>query len=131
MTAILESYPYFVLPLFIQVAGIRYAEKHKIFGLILVGAYASHLDDEVERQSGYFDGEWQWDKVRENCRTKNGSINIVQFGSKDDPFLPWQEQLNVAKKLNANLIDFEDRGHFQDSTFPELVDEVKHMLISS
>ena len=113
-----------------KVAGIRYAETHKIFGLILVGAYASHLDDELERKSGYFDGDWLWDKVRNNCTT-NQSLNIIQFGSKDDPFLPWEEQVKVAEGLKAELKAYEDKGHFQQSTFPELVNAVKSMVISS
>ena len=113
-----------------QVAGIRYAESHKIFGLILVGAYASHLDDEIERKSGYFDGDWLWEKVRENCTT-NSNVNIAQFGSKDDPFLPWEEQVKVADGLKADLKAFTDKGHFQQSTFPELVNCVKDMISSS
>ena len=30
----------------------RYAESHKVFGIILVGAYVSDLGDETERASG-------------------------------------------------------------------------------
>jgi len=112
------------------VAGIRYAESHKIFGLILVGAYASHLNDEIERKSGYFDDDWQWQKVRDNCTT-NSIINIVQFGSKDDPFLPWEEQVKIADGLKADLKVFSDKGHFQHSTFPEIVSSVKAMIALS
>ena len=102
----------------------------------MVGAYGSHLNDEVERKSGYFDEDWEWEKVRENCKTNNNSINIgqpniVQFGSKDDPFLPWPEQMKVAEGLKANIKMYEDKGHFQQSTFPDVVDEVKKMIISS
>ena len=114
-----------------KVAGIRYAETHKIFGLILVGAYSAHLNDEVERKSGYFDDDWEWEKVRHNCTTNNNSINIVQFGSKDDPFLPWPEQIKVAEGLKPDLKAYEDKGHFQQSTFPALVDAVKQMVISN
>jgi hypothetical protein len=35
--------------------------------------------------------------VRENCPL------IVQFGSTDDPFLPWDEQKAVADGLQADL----------------------------
>ena len=94
-----------------MVAGIRYAEENKLFGLILVGAYASHLDDEIERKSGYFDGDWNWEKVQQNC-TRDNAPNIIQFGSKDDPFLPWDEQLVVAEGLKADLRAYDDKGHF-------------------
>ena len=96
----------------------------------MVGAYGSHLNDEIERKSGYFDDDWEWEKVRQNCKTNN-SINIVQFGSKDDPFLPWPEQIKIAEGLNADLKAYEDKGHFQHSTFPDLIDAVKKMVMST
>ena len=111
----------------LKVAGIRYAEENKLFGLILVGAYASHLDDEIERKSGYFDDDWNWEKVQQNC-TRDNAPNIIQFGSKDDPFLPWDEQLVVAEGLKADLRAYDDKGHFQQTCFPELVAAVKSMI---
>ena len=67
------------------------------------------------------------------------------FGSTDDPFLPWTEQyevlssplslssspnppanlLKVATNLDAELHKYEDRGHFMDPKFPELIKAVK------
>ena len=87
----------------------------------------SHLDDEIERKSGYFDGDWNWEKVQQNC-TRDNSPNIIQFGSKDDPFLPWEEQLVVAEGLKADLRAYDDKGHFQETCFPELVAAVKSMI---
>ena len=48
----------------------------------------------------------------------------MQFGSTDDPFLPWGEQSEMAEGLQAELHKFSDRGHFMDRTFPELVTEI-------
>jgi len=90
-----------------------------VHAIILVSAYVSDLGDENERESGYFDLPWDWQKSKENCK------NILQFGSTDDPFLPWSEQQKVADSLNVKLHKFSDRGHFMSRAFPELVNEVK------
>lgn len=71
---------------------------------------------------GYFSRPWQWEKIKTNCS------HIVQFGSTDDPFLPWKEQEEVADRLEAKLYRFTDRGHFQNMEFPELINVVKFML---
>jgi predicted alpha/beta hydrolase family esterase len=41
--------------------------------------------------------------------------HIVQFGSKDDPFLPWEEQKVVAEDLSAELHKYIEQGHFQNT----------------
>jgi len=103
-------------------AAVRFAEKYPVAGLVLVGAYVSDLGDETERASGYFDRPWQWDEVKKNAGF------VVQFGSEDDPFLPWDEQKEVATNLGADLKGYKDRGHFMTRTFPEVVDVVKQRI---
>lgn len=66
-------------------------------GIVLVSAYSSDLGDELEAGSGYFNRPWQWQAIRGN------SGFILQFGSSDDPFLPWEEQQAVADALGAEL----------------------------
>ncbi|KAA0712508.1 putative hydrolase RBBP9 [Triplophysa tibetana] len=102
-------------------AAMRYSETHQVFGLILVGAYTSDLGDENERESGYFSRPWEWEKIRSNVKY------IIQFGSTDDPFLPWEEQQEVADGLNTDLHKYTDRGHFQNTTFPELIAALKQL----
>ncbi|KAL1006198.1 hypothetical protein UPYG_G00069130 [Umbra pygmaea] len=102
-------------------AAMRYAETHKVFGIILVGAYTSDLGDENEKDSGYFSRPWEWEKIRGNIG------HIIQFGSTDDPFLPWQEQQAVADGLSAELHKYTERGHFQNTEFPELIKAVQKM----
>ncbi|XP_008838450.1 putative hydrolase RBBP9 [Nannospalax galili] len=101
---------------------IRYAETHQVYAIVLVSAYTSDLGDDNERASGYFSRPWQWEKIKANCP------HIVQFGSTDDPFLPWKEQQEVADRLEAKLYKFADRGHFQNTEFHELISVVKSML---
>ncbi|XP_073648714.1 serine hydrolase RBBP9 isoform X7 [Tursiops truncatus] len=87
------------------IAAMRYAETHRVCAIVLVSAYTSDLGDDNERASGYFSRPWQWEKIKANCP------HIVQFGSTDDPFLPWKEQQEVAnsgsvvKNLPANAGD--------------------------
>lgn len=106
-------------------AAMRYAETHKVFAIILVGAYTSDLGDENERESGYFSRPWEWEKIRTNVKY------ILQFGSTDDPFLPWEEQQEVADGLKTDLYKYSDRGHFQNTAFPELIDAVKKLKTNS
>ncbi|NP_001036213.1 serine hydrolase RBBP9 [Danio rerio] len=106
-------------------AAMRYAETHKVFAIILVGAYTSHLGDENERESGYFSRPWEWEKIRANVEY------ILQFGSTDDPFLPWDEQQEVADGLKTDLHKYSDRGHFQNTAFPELIDAVNKLKTNS
>jgi len=104
------------------IAAMRFAEKYKVAGLVLVSTYVSDLGIDSERQSGYFDRPWDWDSIKSN------SGFIVQFGSTDDPFLPWEEQQAVTDNLGAELHRFEDQGHFQSQTFPDLVKVVRERV---
>jgi predicted alpha/beta hydrolase family esterase len=100
------------------VAAMRFAEKSKVKGIVLVGAYTSDQGDETEAASGYFSRPWDWEAIKSNCGF------MIQFASRDDPFLPWSEQETVATMLGAELFAYSDRGHFLSSTIPELPDAV-------
>ena len=85
-------------------------------------AVSTDLGDSTEAASGYFSDAWDWEK------TKNNTDWVVLFGSTDDPFLPWKEQEMVATSLSAELHKYNDRGHFMDATFPELVKVVQEKI---
>jgi hypothetical protein len=70
---------------------------------------------ESERISGYYSRPWQWDAMLKNVEF------AAQFGSTDDPFIPWSEQQQVVDGLQTQLFKFEDRGHFMNTAFPELL----------
>jgi len=106
------------------VAAMRYAETHEIFAMILVSAYVTDLGDETERKSGYFNRPWQWSDMKSHCK------HIIQFGSSDDPFLPWEEQTLVAKETNSQFHKSDQAGHYMNSVFPELVKVVKNLISS-
>ena len=107
------------------VASMRFAEENKILGSILVGAYYTHLEDEKEKASEYFDAPWKWDTIKNNQKW------IVQFASADDPWIPIHEPRFVHEKLNSEYYEFDDQGHFDcKKTFPELVEIIKDKLQS-
>ena len=101
---------------------MRFAEKYKVKGIVVVSACVTDLGDPHERESGYYDRPWDWEAIKNNAEIR------IQFGSKDDPFIAWSEMLEVAKGMDPKFIKFDDRGHFMNSTFPELIKEIKALL---
>lgn len=109
------------------VAAMRYAETHKVKGLILVSGGYTDLDDETEKKSGYFDKPWNWEAIKENTEW------IVQFHSKDDPYIPLTEAEFIHEKLDSEFTLFEDKGHLSAegdgvTEVPEIVEIVKKKL---
>lgn len=104
------------------VAAMRYAETHRIFGSVLVGASLTDLGVRLERMSGYFDKPWNWNVIKVNQNW------IVQFASPDDPYIPIDEPRYIHDKLDTDYHEIPSRGHFMDSDLPEVVAVVKERL---
>jgi len=101
------------------VAAMRYAEEHKIKGSILISPSYTDLDDELEKQSGYFDKPWQWNLVKEN------QDKIALFYGDDDPYIPQEDFAFVTQQLNPEVHKIAKAGHFIDrQEFPELLDYI-------
>jgi hypothetical protein len=105
------------------VAALRYLETHKLFGAIIVGANYTDLGDSLELESGYYTAPWQWQKIKQNAQ------RIVQFCSQDDPYIPVAEPRYIHAHLDTEYHEFTTRGHFQDRTFPELIDIIGNKSI--
>lgn len=105
------------------IAAMRWAETHRILGSVLVGAYYTDTGSENERLSGYFDDPWDFASIRNNQKW------IIQFASIDDPFFPVEEPRLVSRELKTEYHEFENRGHFFEREFPELVEAVKAKLL--
>lgn len=105
------------------IAAMRWAEKHRIFGSVLVGAYYTDTGVENERLSGYFDDPWDWESIRKNQKW------IIQFASVDDPFFSIEEPRLVSRELHTEYHEFTNRGHFFEKEFPELVEAVSRKLL--
>src|SRR6266403_6134272 len=48
------------------VAAMRFAEKNRILGSVLVGVCYTDLDDEKEKISGYYNRPWDWEAIKNN-----------------------------------------------------------------
>lgn len=107
-------------------ASMRFAEKNKILGSVLIGSYFTDLGYEKEKLSGYFDAPWDWEAIKGNQQW------IIQFASTDDPWIPIQEPQFVRDRLGTEYYEFNDQGHFggdyHKPTFPEVVSAIKNKL---
>ncbi|RUS35250.1 putative hydrolase RBBP9-like protein [Jimgerdemannia flammicorona] len=101
------------------IAALRYAETHKVLGLVLVSAYHTDLGIPTERQAEYFSRPWNWSAISQNAKW------ILQFASPTDELVPVAEQRHVAEMTGSQYFELDDRGHFTDDyEFPELVEAV-------
>lgn len=104
-------------------AGMRFAERYPLRGLILVSACHTDLGCDSETISGYYpdaagNHPWLWDRIKANAGW------IVQFHSTDDPFIPPAEARHVAQNLASEYTEFTNRDHFMSRDMRELVDTV-------
>lgn len=108
------------------IAAMRYAETHRILGSVLVAGYYTDLGIPKEKQSGYFDDPWDWDRIKKN------QCWILQFASTDDPWIPIREPRFVHEKLDTEYFEFNDMGHFggdyHKESFPELLQALKEKI---
>lgn len=90
--------------------------KRPVRRLILV---AGAFDDESMEDLGSF-------RVSSVKNLPKSANEIHLFHSKDDPVVPFSELTKFQTDLpNAVTHIFEDRGHFNDTTFPELLELLK------
>ncbi len=107
------------------VAALRYLETHKLRGVIIIGVMHTDLGFEDEKDSGYYDSPWQWDKIKANAGW------IVQFASTDDPYIPIAVPHLIHEQLDSEYYELSDRGHYMtdqnplNKTFPEILEVIK------
>jgi len=101
---------------------MRYAEIHKLGGIVLVSACHTDGGNEKERASNYFKDPWKWEAIKKNTKW------IIQFGSTDDPYIPIEEMRYVHNKLHSEYHELKDKGHFNIEEFPELIEALKKKL---
>ncbi|KAF0981407.1 hypothetical protein FDP41_012517 [Naegleria fowleri] len=90
-----------------------------------VSACVTDMGDENERRSGYYNREWNWKSMKENCPT------IIQFGSKDDHLVDFEtEQVVVNHNLKPITYFYEDKNHFLSYTVdPEIIKSFNNDII--
>jgi predicted alpha/beta hydrolase family esterase len=107
---------------------LKYAEEHQIGASVLIGAYYTDLGYEDEKNSGYFDTPWQWDKIKANQEW------TAIFASTDDPFIPIAEPRYIRDQLMSEYFEFNNQGHFgladkPKREFPELLHLLRQKLL--
>ncbi|MBI2611693.1 alpha/beta hydrolase [Candidatus Gottesmanbacteria bacterium] len=101
------------------VAALRYAETNKIRGSILIAPSHTDLNDELERQSGYFKKPWNWQKIKAN------QSHIALVYSENDPYIPQKQFQFIAEKLKPTIIKVPKAKHFiERNTFPEVLEYI-------
>ena len=98
------------------VCAARFAERHKIRGIVCCAGYGNDLGDENERTSEYFDEPWNASAI-----TNNTDFRIVISGTKDH-LVPFKEGMRFSETINADWIELKKRGHFFNPPFEELID---------
>ena len=96
---------------------MRYAETNTIMGSVLISPCYTDTNDELEKQSGYYDAPWQWQQIKTNQK------HMALVHSNNDPYILTQEFAFIAEQLKPTLINLPDRGHFiEQNTFPEVLE---------
>lgn len=111
-------------------AALRFAEEYRLLGTALVATQLNDCGIEHERLSGFFETPFRWNTI------KNNQEWILQFHSKDDPWI----SLNVAREINENLdseyFELDGYGHFGKEGlardgFPMLVQEIRKKIFET
>lgn len=89
-----------------SVATMRFLEREKIIGCVLIAACYTDLGEESERISNYYNRPWHWDLIQSNCKW------IVQWHSEDDHLIPISEAIFVSNNLHSEFTRFHNRSHF-------------------
>lgn len=89
------------------VAAMRYAEDYKLGGSILISPCYTDLGGALEKQSGYYDGPWDWKAIRSNQK------NIALVYGDDDPYIPQSEFAYIAVHLGPDKLKIPGAGHFE------------------
>ena len=106
------------------VAAMRYADENKILGSVLVSPCYTTLGDALEKQSGYYDKPWQWEKIKAH------QDRIALIWGDDDPYIPQSEFEVIADHLQPTQIKIPGGKHFiEQQDFPELLQYIKRVYL--
>lgn len=101
------------------VAAMRYAQEHKLGGLILIAPYYTDLGRAEVRRSGFVVPDWSWEKIRANAG------RIALFHSDSDPYVGQAEFAHLVKELKADVHVIPAAGHFaEQDQFAELTEYI-------
>jgi len=89
---------------------------------------ALHIEgyaDIDEKNSSFYDNGIGYEKIRKNCKS------IKTYLSKNDPYIPFEHQMEVSNSLNAKKTIFDNAGHFNEAAgcleFEKLLNDILEM----
>ncbi len=95
--------------------------KNNITALLLVAS--AYCSEKIVHEYGSFGLTKDVSMLTETAE------KVIFFHSKDDIVVPYESFLEFQKKVvGAEFVSFNDRGHFLDSTFPEIVEKIKSIV---
>lgn len=107
---------------------MRYLESSypkKVGGIIFVAPWFNliNLEDEESKAIArpWLETSIDLEKVR------SATDNITVFMSDNDPFVPLSDKEIFQEKLGAKVIVEKNKGHFNQKTFPEIIETIKEI----
>ncbi len=91
------------------IAILRYLEKEKAAGAVLVAGFAEKLGDDFKAIENFVDKPLAFGKVKGNCG------GIVAIFSDNDPYVPLTQEKLFREKLGAKTMVLHACGHFSSS----------------
>ncbi len=101
---------------------LRYLEQSNrpVVGFILVGAPMNDLARNDLHQTGFFERDFNWAEIQKNAPTR------LVVASTDDPVVPFWQAEYINQNVAGELVRFEDKAHFNQKEFPELIEQIHH-----
>jgi uncharacterized protein len=100
-----------------SVAAMRFAQDHRVRGLVLIAPYYTDLGLDAVRRSGFVGRPWPWARIKANAD------RIAMFHSNRDPYVAQAEFAELAQRLDARVFEITGAGHSSEQdTFPKLTD---------
>jgi predicted alpha/beta hydrolase family esterase len=102
---------------------LRYLEQpgHKLKAVFLVATPIDDLKWDDLQATGFFAKPFDWPTIVANAE------HFFVLASGDDRTVPYAHAESLAANLHARLITFNDKGHFNQDSFPELVTVIKEI----
>lgn len=92
--------------------------KQPVAGAILVGGFVGPLNNPTFDTINvtFYEKPFDWETILKKCK------QFVVINSDNDPFVPLRRGKEIAQNLKTELTVIEERGHFNNKEFPELLE---------
>jgi len=94
------------------VLSLRYAMENKLGGLVIVSGFFTTLKDDLVKKTNFIPNVWNWKKIKAN------SPWIIQYHTKDDPYITVEEARKLSKLIDSEYYEFEGGYHLGNEEFP-------------